>query len=269
MTVLHRYGVPREHASVPPRGPGALRGRGADALAFVLRSARYTPEKGGIFHFSPPVKLALASSLVFFISASSNFAFVAVTGVVLLAYLATLDGRRILRIVTPPLEAFLASLLILAPSLLWGQTRAFWVVPIKTLATTTVLSLLAHSMNWNRFTCAFKSFGLPNALIFIFDLTLKYVVVFSEICLETFDALRLRSVGRNRAKARSLGAIAGLTFLRAQDAAREQFDAMTCRCFSGVYRRYRAPFRVIDAFGIAIILGALCAYVYFERFAHV
>ena len=248
----------------PGKDSGAFLRKSANARAFVLRSARYTPERGGFFRFSPPVKLALALVTVLFVSASSNFAFVATIGVVLLSYLATLDARRLARVLTPPLEAFVASVLILAPSLIWGQTRAFWIVPVKTLATTTALSLLASSMNWNRFTCAFKSFGLPNALIFIFDLTLKYVVVFSEICLETFDALRLRSVGRNRRQARSLGAIAGLTFLRAQDAAKDQFDAMTCRCFSCVYRRYRAPFRLLDALGVIFILLETTAFWYFE-----
>lgn len=248
----------------PPKDGGAFLRKSALALASVIRSVRRVPERPRGPSFSPPMRLALAVLTILLVSASRNFMFVETIGVALLVLLATFDARKLARTLALPLEAYLTALAILAPALLWGQTRAFVVVSTKTLVTTLVLSLLIQSMNWNRFTCAFKTFGAPDSLVFIFDLTLKYVVVFSEICLETIDAVLLRSAGRNRRRARTLGGVVGTIFLRAQDAAQEQFDAMTCRCFSGVYRRYRAPFRRLDIVGVSILIAILAIFAYFE-----
>ncbi len=239
--------------------------KSADALAFVLEKVRRTPvRQNGRVAFSTPVKLGLTFLTILLVSAARNFAFVEILGVALLARIAAYDAKKIARILALPIQAVALALLILAPSLFWGQTRAFVVVPCKTFITTASLAILAYSTNWNRFTCAFKSFGAPDALVFIFDLTLKYIVVLSEICLETIEAVRLRSVGRNRRKARTLGGIVGVAFLRAQKMAQEQFDAMTCRCFSGNYRRFRAPMRLVDWGGVVIAAVMVALFAYLE-----
>lgn len=253
--------------SAPPAprvGGSSFLRRTSHALCGVIRSMRRAPERPHGPSMSPPVRLALALSTIAFVSAARSFLFVEIVGVALLALLATFEPRKLARVLALPAQAFLMALVIMAPSLFWSQTRAFIVTPTKALVTTTSLSLLVHSMNWNRFTCAFKSFGAPDALVFIFDLTLKYVVVFSEICLETIEAATLRSVGRDRRPARTFGGILGGVFLRTQDASREQFDAMTCRCFSGVYRRYRAPLRKADVVGVLLILAVAAAFTYLE-----
>lgn len=253
-----------DDAIEPPKGGGAFLRKTASALSGVIRSVRRVPENSGRFAFSPPTRLALAVVTILLVSASSVFMFVEIVGVALLALLATSDARRLARTLALPLEAYLAALVILAPALIWGQTRAFVVVSTKTLITTLTLSLLIQSMNWNRFTCAFKSFGAPDAVVFIFDLTLKYVVVFGETCLETLDSALIRLIGRDKTPGRTFGGIVGTLFLRSQSAAQDQFDAMTCRCFSGVYRRYRAPFRRADFGGILIIVALVALFVYFE-----
>lgn len=259
----------KENGGTSPKGGGAFLRKSALVLSRTIRSVRRTPERPRGLAFSPAARLALALVAILLVSASRRFLFVETIGVALLALLATYDARKLARTLTLPFEAFLASLVLLAPALFWGQTRAVVVVPAKTFVTTLILSTLAQSMNWNRLTCAFKTFGAPDALVFIFDLTLKYVVVFGEVCLETIDAALLRSVGRDRRGARTLGGIVGSVFLRAQVAAQEQFDAMTCRCFSGVYRRYRAPFRRADLIAVLLIVVLIALFIYFELQAHV
>ncbi|MDO5309045.1 MAG: energy-coupling factor transporter transmembrane component T [Planctomycetia bacterium] len=254
--------VPQEYSA--PRDHDAFLRRSAEGLRYVLSRARRSAYHGGRWSFSPPTKLALTLLTIGFVSAASNFAFVEAVGVALLVMLARYDGSRIARTVALPIQATIFSSLILAPALLWGQTHAFWVVPCKTFVATTALSMLSSTTNWNRFTCAFKTLGAPDSLVFIFDLTLKYVVLLCEICVDTITAAQLRSVGRNRHKARSLGGVIGVGFLHAQDHAREQFDAMTCRCFSGNYRRFTAPWRLADTFGVGLIVLELILFSYLE-----
>lgn len=253
----------REERIDPPKDRGAFLRKSAEALRFALSKARRVDERSRLA-LSTQAKLATTLLIVGLVSASRNFLFVEIVGAGLLALLATCESRKLARVLILPLQATALSAIILAPSLLLGQTRAIVVVPVKTLVSTTALSLLAHSTNWNRFTCALKSFGVPSAALFIFDLTLKYVVVLCELALETLDAVRLRSVGRDRRKARTLGGIVGTLFLRSQRAAQEQFDAMTCRCFSGEYRRFKAPFRPIDLLAVAVCSAAIALFAYLE-----
>ena len=137
-----------DDAIEPPKGGGAFLRKTASALSGVIRSVRRVPENSGRFAFSPPTRLALAVVTILLVSASSVFMFVEIVGVALLALLATFDARRLARTLALPLEAYLAALVILAPALIWGQTRAFVVVSTKTLITTLTLSLLIQSMNW-------------------------------------------------------------------------------------------------------------------------
>ena len=44
----------------------------------------------------------------------------------------------------------------------------------------------------------------------------------------------------------------------------EQYDAMTCRCFAGKYRRFRAPFRAADLLALALCLLLIALFVYLE-----
>ncbi len=249
----------------PPRDRDVFLRRSADALKYALSKARRVDERNrSRIAFSTQIKLALTLTLILLVSASRNFAFVEIVGAAILVLLASYEPRKLTRVLTLPVQAVLLSILILAPSLFWGQTRALVTIPCKTFISTTALSILAYSTNWNRFTCAFKSFGVPDAALFIFDLTLKYVVVLCDVCLETLEAVRLRSVGRNRRKAQTLGGIVGVAFLRAEKSAQEQFDAMTCRCFSGKYRRFKAPLRSIDWLGAALCASLWGLFVYLE-----
>lgn len=235
------------------------------AITFVASQIRRSDERSrSRFSFSTQIKLLLALTTIILTSASQNFAFVEFVGCALLARLACYEPKQIRRVLTAPFQTFILSVLILAPSLFWGQSHALIVIPCKTLITTITLAMLACSTNWNRFTCAFKSFGVPDGVLFIFDLTLKYAVVLSETCLMTFEAVRLRAVGRDRHKQRTFGGIVGTLFLRAQKTAQEQFDGMTCRCFSGKYRRFRSPLHASDWIGGALVLLEIGFFLYLE-----
>ena len=47
--------------------------------------------------------------------------------------------------------------------------------------------------------------------IFVFDITIKYIVIFGEFSLNMLYALKLRSVGKSKNKSTSLSGIIGTT----------------------------------------------------------
>lgn len=249
----------------PPRDRDAFLRRSSTAISTILSQIRRSPVAGSAFGLSTPVETLCVFVVVLLVAASRNFAFVAIVGTAALVRVAALSPRRLADVLTAPFQAFLFSLLITAPAAILGQPRAFVVVPCKTLVATTLISLLARSTPWNRLTASFKTFGAPDLFVFTFDLALKYVAILSEIALQTLEAARLRSVGRNRRKGATAGGVVGVAFLKAQDAVEEQFDAMTCRCFSGEYRRFPiAVFRPLDALGGAALVFFVAIFFYLE-----
>jgi cobalt/nickel transport system permease protein len=63
--------------------------------------------------------------------------------------------------------------------------------------------------------------------------------VLGEYAMNLLSALKLRSVGKNKAKQRSLSGIAGTLFLRSGHMARTLHQAMECRGFTGSYIFHR------------------------------
>lgn len=251
----------------PPRDRDAFVRRSAAAASAVLSQVRRAPVSGSAFGLSTPVETFCVFALVLLVAAARNFAFVEILGAATLVRVAFLPPRRLADVLTAPFQAFLFSLLITAPAAFFGQPRAFVVVPCKTLVATTLIALLARSTPWNRLSASFKTFGAPDLFVFTFDLALKYVALLSEIALQTLDAVRLRSVGRDRRKGATLGGVVGVAFLKAQDAVEEQFDAMTCRGFSGEYRRFPVGvFRPVDALGAVALALFVALFFYLEAF---
>jgi cobalt/nickel transport system permease protein len=73
-------------------------------------------------------------------------------------------------------------------------------------------------------------------MVFILDITIRYVVMLGEFLLESLRALRLRSVGKNSRKYASVSGLAGPVFLKSRRMAVETHGAMACRGFTGEYR---------------------------------
>ena len=79
-------------------------------------------------------------------------------------------------------------------------------------------------------------------------------------------ALKLRSVGRDGRKLRSLGGVAGTVFLKSKEAAARQYEAMGCRGFSGEYRVSARALPVLPSILVgAADLAVVAAYIFFGR----
>ena len=75
--------------------------------------------------------------------------------------------------------------------------------------------------------------------VFTLDITLKYIVILGNICVDMLNAVRLRSVGRNKDKKSALSGVMGVTFLKSREMADEMYQAMVCRGFDGEYNNVK------------------------------
>lgn len=92
------------------------------------------------------------------------------------------------------------SALILLPAVFIGNPQILLIITTKVFVSVTLIGILSAGTSWNKLTASLRSFHIPDIFIFTLDITLKYIAVLGEICMEILTSLRLRSVGQNRKK---------------------------------------------------------------------
>lgn len=210
----------------------------------VMSKFRMEGRKGSSFipgipdlSFSAPAKLMLTLLIIILASCSRNMLFTYCMIALVLVKLCMLQGRLLTRVFTAALAAAGLSALVLLPAVFMGSPGTMLTVSLKVFLSVGLLGHLAATTPWNRITEGFRFFLVPDIMIFTFDITLKYIVILGDICLDMLNALKLRSVGRNRDKSSSISGILGFAFLKSRHMADEMCGAMACRGFEGEYHR--------------------------------
>ncbi len=249
----------------PPRDRDGFIGQSLLSVGSVL--ARLRMDDGQETRLSPsaPVKLLVGLGCILLVSLSRNYAFVLLMLAATLVRVALLPAPAIRRAMGVALSAAGLTLLIMAPAVLLGQAHSPLLVGTKVLTTVAIALTVTASTPLHDLTAGLRAFHVPNIVILTLDLTLKSIVTLGQTASEVLVALRLRSVGRNDRKASSMGGVGGVTFLKANQAARDTADAMRCRGFEGDYdvpgRRWLRPQDGLWAAGLVVLI---CIFVYLE-----
>jgi cobalt/nickel transport system permease protein len=240
-------------------------------LSFLGLLSRIRTQDGkpkDLFGVSPVFRVIFTLGLVVLISLSTQFSFVLVVLAYLLVLLCFMQARDIAAILKIGLVMTAFTFIILIPAALGGNNYSFTMIPPKVFATITAVGILSRATKWNHIITALRRFRVPNLLIFVFDITLKYIVLLGEFILEMLQALKLRSVGRNRSKVTSLGGIAGTAFIKSRLMAEEMYSAMECRGFTGDYPVYdKFRFSWADAAYLLINAGFVWLFIYLRGMA--
>ena len=211
----------------------------------------------------------LLTSFVFIltISLSQSREFLCLAGTAALVIISIQKPGTIRAAFRAALAASFFSLIVFIPSLLWktfSTWQAFLRVPFKIFLCTSVAALIPAKSGWTSISQALALLGLPDIFILILDLTVKYIYTLGAAALDMLWALKLRSVGYNRDKDGSLGAIGGTLFLKSREASTETWEAMQCRCFSGSYRSSKAGrLRPADIALVFCFIGLVYAFFFF------
>lgn len=215
---------------------------------------------------SAPMKLLLALVLILLTSLSTNYAFVLAMLALLLVRVAFLPAKALRRVVTVGLTSASLTALVMLPALALGQSQSMLLVSTKVLVSVGIALTVALSTPAHELTGALRQLHVSSLAVMTVDLALKSIVSLGTVALEVLQALRLRSVGRNRDKGTSLGGIGGTVFLKAAKAAQDTSDAMRCRGFEGEYRTTR-PSRPgpRDLAWLACLAALVALFVYLQR----
>ena len=226
-----------------------------------IRTAGTIQTKGAAI--SAPLKLLLCVYLIVLVACAKNMFFCYCMLAVVLARICLLSSKVLPKVFLTSLGAALFSALPLLPAIFLGSPHSMITISCKVFLSVSCVGILAASTEWNRITEGLGFFRVPDLFIFTLDITLKYIVILGDICLDMLNSLKLRSVGRNRDKKSAISGILGVTFLKSRQMAEEMHGAMTCRGFEGTYhKKHNYSFTVWDGATIAFAAAVTALFAY-------
>ena len=178
-------------------------------------------------------------------------------------WLAFFSASAIRQILSGTAGAVLISIFLLLPAVFMGNPQTLANVTARVYVSVTMIGILSAGTSWNKLTASMRTFHVPSLFIFTLDITLKYISVLGEICVEILRSVSLRAVGKNPDKAKSFSGILGITFLKSSEMAEEMYASMCCRGFTGEYQvkqKYRV--RPCDIVHILIMAGCVALFIH-------
>ena len=239
--------------------------KSAQAILGVLAKLKWNAGKDRRFSASPSLKLCYTFLFILLTACSKNYLFslIMVAGTILA--LASYPASAMKQILSGTIGAVLFSIFILLPAVFMGNPQILLTIGTKVFLSVTLIGMLSAGTAWNKLTASLRAFHIPDIFIFTLDITLKYIAVLGEICMEILTSLRLRSIGQNKKKAKAFSGILGISFLKSREMADEMYAAMCCRGFVGEYKTGRKyALRKQDIFYIFSMIAVVGLFVYLE-----
>ena len=222
---------------VPPADGGAFYYRTLKALGGIMSRLRLESGREGRFSLPAGVRLLLMIALIILVSVTQNNLVIMAVGAAVLVRLAMMSAEDISAVVKAVLVAVIMAVVIFAPAVIMDPARLWNSIRVvaKILISVTLVGIFNRTTQWNHLTAALRKAHIPGTVIFIIDITFRYIVLLGNLMQELLTAVSLRSVGRNDKKYNSVGGVMGVTFLRGTEMNKEMYEAMQCRGFTDDY----------------------------------
>lgn len=230
------------------------------ALLHVLSRIRRGGNKKERGKFTAVASIFSLVLFIFLISLSRSSIFITVVGVMLLLILSLMKPEHIAYILKTSLTAAVFAMLILLPSYFYGNRSNSILMILKILESVTLVSILNCKVPATEAKEVLKLMFLPDIFIFVFEISIKYIVILGEFSLDMLYALKLRSVGADTDGRRALGGLLGTLFIKSKEMSEEMCQAMECRGFTGEYRRpleYRINYWDLMILSVDVIFIAI------------
>ena len=225
-------------------------------LGVLARIKSQNLHVAGRYNINTTLKLGFTLLMVIMITSARSYEFTFFSLVYLFISLSFMKIENVIKILWISTLAAIFTLVIMLPSLFFGNNFSFIFITMKVFLTVLTVNILSYSSEIRAITASLKAFHIPDLFILVLDITIKYIVLLGEFSLNMLYALKLRSVGKNKSKNASLSGIAGTMFIKSKEMAEEMYSAMQCRCFTGEYKAFnKVKLNGIDAIYVAGNLG--------------
>lgn len=252
-----RYDPPDDRSSFIQRNLAHLGG----VLAQVGAPAPVagSPLDRALAAVSPSMRLIGVIAAIVCVNLTRNMLFSYIMLAVALVALAVRPARLLVRILGPTLAVCALSLVVAVPSVFIGQTSAPVRLTVRAFVAVSLVVALAATVPWNRLIAGLRGLGVPDAVVYVCDVTIQFIDILGRSMMQLLEALRLRSVGRDARKLMSAGRLMGALFLRANTQAQRMAEAMECRGFDGHYRVQCEPWATWPNACYALCVAAMVA----------
>lgn len=224
-----------EESYTPQKDSASFVKKSISSVMRVLSSFKRNNDTKKAKEVNTSIRLFAMLLLIVLTSVSKNFSFVIFMIAFIVVRFAFMSGDKIkawLKLIFPVI-AF--SFLLLLPSLFLGNPKTPLTIVGKIFVCVSLVSIVNLTSSFNDITISLKRFHIPDVVIFIFDIAIKYIYILSDVCLDMLNALEIRSIGKNKNKSTSASGILGNVFIKANDYATQTQKAMECRGFNGNY----------------------------------
>ena len=223
---------------VPPQDGGTFYYKTLGTLGRIMSRLKAEGGREGRFSLPAAPKLILLLALIILLSVTQNATVIMAITALVLVRLALMKAEDIGSIIKLMLVAGLLAAIIFAPSVIMDPARLVnsLRVVLKIIISVAMVGIFGRTTQWNHITGALRTFRIPGTVVFIIDITFRYIVLLGNYMMSLLESLKLRSVGKNSKKYNSVGGVMGVTFIRGTEMNKEMYEAMTARCFTDDYR---------------------------------
>ena len=177
---------------------------------------------------SPVIRICELLILLVLIYNSKSIVFLWTVGIFLLAEVAFFSGREIRSIVRKLIRLIIFTAVILLPSYLLHPSIHPTFFLIRTVLLLLNLSVFLTKTSWSDFITGLRGLYLPEELVMIFDIAIKYFYILGNHIRNILYAVRIRSVGGGVSK-KLTGAILGQVYLISKEHMKSLYEAMLLR----------------------------------------
>jgi len=177
---------------------------------------------------SPVIRICELLILLVLIYNSKSIVFLWTVGIFFLAEVAFFSGREIRSIVKKLIRLIIFTSVILLPSYLLHPSIHPTFFLIRTVLLLLNLSVFLTKTSWSDFITGLRGLYLPEELVMIFDIAIKYFYILGNHIRNILYAVRIRSVGGGVSK-KLTGAILGQVYLISKEHMKSLYEAMLLR----------------------------------------
>lgn len=176
---------------------------------------------------SPVIRICELLILLVLIYNSKSIVFLWTVGIFLLAEIAFFSGREIRSIVRKLIRLVIFTAVILLPSYLLHPSIHPTFFLIRTVLLLLNLSVFLTKTSWSDFITGLRGLYLPEELVMIFDIAIKYFYILGNHIKSILYAIRIRSL--QGVSKKLTGAILGQVYLISKEHMKSLYEAMLLR----------------------------------------
>ena len=223
---------------VPPKDGGMFYIKTMRSLGRVMSRLKAESGKEGKHSLPAWLKIVLLLALIILVSVTQNDLVIMAAAALVIVRLALMPAEDIWGVVKTTLFAGVLAAILYIPAVIMDPVRLGngLRLVVKILICVAAVGEFNRTTQWNHVTGALRKFRVPGVVIFIIDITFRYIVLLGNLMQELLTAVSLRSVGKNDKEYNSVGGVMGVTFLRGTEMNREMYEAMQCRGFTDDYK---------------------------------